>query len=140
MRMPVEAEQSFLAEPHVAVVAIEEPGRSPLAVPIWYSYVPGNDLFILTGTDSLKARLLRSAGTCTLTIDTLTPRTRYVSVACEVVTERPGTVEDARILAERYLPADQVAGFLAFAAEGFGSETVFVLRPTRWRSADLTRS
>ncbi|MFC7940793.1 pyridoxamine 5'-phosphate oxidase family protein, partial [Streptomyces sp. NPDC057387] len=37
----------------MAVNATEE-GRAPLAVPIWYAYEPGGDLWIMTGRDSRK--------------------------------------------------------------------------------------
>lgn len=140
MGMPTDEAQSFLAEPHVAVIAVDEPGGPPLAVPVWYGYTPGDDLWLLTGTGSVKARLLRSAGRCTLTVDTVSPRTRYVSVGCDVTAERPGTEDDRRVIAERYLSGEQLQSYLAFAAQSIGSEAVFVLRATRWRSADLTLS
>ncbi len=52
---------AFLAEVHVAVLAVDEPGRDPLALPIWYQAVDGA---IEIGMDggSRKAELLRSAG------------------------------------------------------------------------------
>lgn len=85
------------------------------------------------------ARLLRAARPWTLAVDTVTPRTRYVSVACTVVDERAGTADDTRALAERYLPPGAGDRYLTFAAENLASESVFVLRrPHHWRSADLT--
>jgi hypothetical protein len=42
--MTVEERQAFLAQVHVAVVAVAgEDGRAPLAVPVWYDYRPGGD-------------------------------------------------------------------------------------------------
>lgn len=137
MSLPDDEQQSFLAEAHVATIAIEEPGHPPLAVPIWYAYEQGGDLWVLTGADSVKARMLRAAGSCTVAVDTVMPRTRYVSVSCDVVEERPGGEQEHVALAERYLPAAAVKKYLDFSS-GFGPEAVFVLRPTRWRSADLT--
>lgn len=130
--------QALLAEPLVAVVAVEEDGRPPLAVPIWYSYEPGGDAWIITERDSLKAEAIRAAGACTLVVDEVVPRTRYVSVACDLVDERDATADDARTMARRYLPPDALEAYLEFAAGNVGAEVVLTLHPTRWRSADLT--
>jgi nitroimidazol reductase NimA-like FMN-containing flavoprotein (pyridoxamine 5'-phosphate oxidase superfamily) len=48
--------ESFLAEVHVGVISIEEPGRGPLSVPIWYAYPPGGELWLVTDRDSRKGR------------------------------------------------------------------------------------
>lgn len=130
--------QALLAEPLVAVIAVEEAGRPPLAVPIWYAYEPGGDVWIITERESLKARALRAARSCTLVVDEVQPRTRYVSVACDLVDERAATPDDGRAMAERYLPPEAVEGYLEFAGANIGAEVVLTLRPTHWRSADLT--
>ena len=44
--------EAFLAEVHVAVVAIAEEGRAPLAVPVWYAYEPGGEIRFVTGPNS----------------------------------------------------------------------------------------
>ena len=131
-------EPTFLSEPDVAVLAVEHPGHAPVTVPVWYSYRPGGDLWLLTERDSFKARLLRAAGRATVVVDTVVPRTRWVSVSCELVDERPGTDDDRRAMASRYLPPPQVEEYLAFAAAQIDDEVVLVLRPGRWRGADLT--
>ena len=130
--------QSFLAEPHVAVLSVDHPGHPPLAVPLWYGYEPGGDLSVITEDASFKARLLRAAGRGSMTIDTVEPRTRWVSVECDVVGERPCTDDDRRRMAARYLPAEQVEDYLAFASAQIDDEVLITLRPTRWRGEDLT--
>jgi nitroimidazol reductase NimA-like FMN-containing flavoprotein (pyridoxamine 5'-phosphate oxidase superfamily) len=30
--------EAFLADVHVAVLAVDEPGRGPMAIPVWYLY------------------------------------------------------------------------------------------------------
>lgn len=129
--------QSFFAEPHVAVISIAT-GSAPLAVPIWYDYEPGGDAWIATGTNSIKARRLRAAGAATLVVHTVAPRTRYVSVQCDLVAEEESSLEHTRRMAARYLPPEQAAAFLAYAESTIGAEARFVLRPRRWLSADLT--
>lgn len=140
MSLEPEVAQSFLAEPHVAVLAVEHDGHAPVAVPVWYGYEPGGDVLVITETDSFKARLLRAAGRGTVVVDTVEPRVRWVAASCELVGERPVTDDERRRMAARYLPADQVEGYLEFAAGQIGAESVLVLRPTRWRGDDLTPS
>ena len=53
--------EAFLADVHVGVISVTEPGRAPLALPIWYGYEPGGDVRIVTGERSRKATLLRAA-------------------------------------------------------------------------------
>ena len=65
-RMTREQRERFLADVHVAVVAIAQQGRGPLAVPVWYWYEPGGDLWFETQPDSRKGRLssLARASAC----------------------------------------------------------------------------
>ena len=39
--MTGEEREAFLADVHVGVLAIDEPGRGPLALPVWYQYDDG---------------------------------------------------------------------------------------------------
>jgi len=39
--MTPQEREAFLADVHVGVLAIEEPGRGPLALPVWYVYRDG---------------------------------------------------------------------------------------------------
>ena len=66
LKMTREEREAFLAGLHVGIISIAEAGRGPLAVPIWYGYAPGGDLWIVTEGDSRKAKLLstRSASAC----------------------------------------------------------------------------
>ena len=63
MALTREEREQFLAEPHIAALSVEaEPGRAPLTVPIWYQYAPGGDIWIMTGLDTRKNRLIQAAG------------------------------------------------------------------------------
>ena len=67
--MTVEERQAFLAQVHVAVVAVAgEDGRAPLAVPVWYDYHPGGEVSLITERDSRKTALFRRAGRITLCV------------------------------------------------------------------------
>ena len=66
LAMTVEERQAFLAQVHVAVVAVAgEDGRAPLAVPVWYDYRPGEEVSLITERDSRKTTLIRRAGRIT---------------------------------------------------------------------------
>jgi hypothetical protein len=53
--------QEFLAGVHVGVISIERADGPPLTVPIWYGYEPGGLVWIITGAESIKGRLLNAA-------------------------------------------------------------------------------
>ena len=71
LAMSVEEREKFLAGLHVGVIAIERADGPPLAVPIWYDYRPGGDLWVLTTAESLKGRLLQAAGRFSLAAQAL---------------------------------------------------------------------
>jgi Pyridoxamine 5'-phosphate oxidase len=138
MALTREQREQFLAEPHVAALAVDAgEGRAPLALPIWYQYTPGGDIWIMTGRDSRKHGLIREAGRFSLLVDRVEPTLRYVSVEGPVVDTRPGTVEDLREISARYLPAEKVVGYVEFASKNHGEQVILRMRPERWVTSDL---
>ncbi|MFF7280541.1 pyridoxamine 5'-phosphate oxidase family protein [Streptomyces griseorubiginosus] len=130
--------EQFLAEPHVAALAVDAgEGRAPLTVPIWYQYAPGGDLWIMTGDGSRKHRLIEAAGRFSLLVERVEPTIRYVSVEGPVLDTRPGTLEDLREISARYLPAGKVDGYVDFAWKNHGAQVVVRMRPERWLTSDL---
>lgn len=96
--------EEFLADLHVGVVSIDQCGRPPLTVPIWYDYQPGGEIKILTPATSAKGRLLSVAWAFSLCVQTETRPYRYLSVEGSVTATRPAdTEEDLRPIARRYL-------------------------------------
>ncbi|WP_028849378.1 pyridoxamine 5'-phosphate oxidase family protein [Thermocrispum municipale] len=139
MALTRQEREEFLAEPHVAALSVNAgPDRAPLTVPIWYQYQPGADPWILTPAESRKAKLIAAAGRFSLMVDTVHPRVRYVSVEGPVAGVEQAGEAAHRELAERYLPAEAVDGYVAMAMREFGAQQVIRLRPQRWLSADLT--
>jgi Pyridoxamine 5'-phosphate oxidase len=127
--------ESFLADVHVGVLSIDEPGRGPMALPIWYQYRDDEVLISIDGT-SLKGRLLTAAGRATLTVQTEAPPYQYVSV------EGPVTVVPEHLdigeLATRYLGPELGAWY----AENnpLNDDTVLVrLQPEHWRTFDFAK-
>ncbi|MFJ5264382.1 pyridoxamine 5'-phosphate oxidase family protein [Streptomyces sp. NPDC088387] len=138
MALTREEREEFLTEPHVAALAVDAgAGRAPLAVPIWYQYAPGGDVWILTGLDSRKNRLISEAGRFTLMVDRLEPTVRYVSVEGPVVDTRAARIEDLREVAARYLPADKAEAYVEFSWKNHGEMVVITMRPERWVGTDL---
>jgi hypothetical protein len=138
MALNREEREQFLAEPHIAALAVDAgPGRAPLTVPIWYEYAPGGDIWIMTGLDSRKNQLIQAAGRFSLMIDRLEPTIRYVSVEGPVIDTVPATIEKLREISARYLPAEKVDGYVDFAWKNHGEQVIVHMRPERWVSSDL---
>ena len=138
--MTEEERDAFLADLHVGVISIEQDGRPPLSAPIWYDYAPGVGLWVITGDASLKAKHLQAAGRFTLVAQSEAPPAyRYVSVEGPIVKTRKADLEaDLRPMARRYFGeelGDQYA-----AATGSDGQTVYVMRPERWRTVDYRKS
>ena len=95
--------QEFLAGVHVGVISIERVDGPPLSVPIWYGYEPGGLVWIITGAESLKARLLNAARRFSLCAQTEEPPFyKYVSVEGPIVDVASIELEaDRRPLARR---------------------------------------
>jgi nitroimidazol reductase NimA-like FMN-containing flavoprotein (pyridoxamine 5'-phosphate oxidase superfamily) len=134
-----EEREQFLAEPHIAALAVDagEDGRAPLTVPIWYQYTPGGDIWIMTGRDSRKGALIATAGRFCLMVDRLTPTVRYVSVEGPVIETVPATREQLVEISSRYLAPEKVDTYVDFAWKEHGEQVVIHMRPQRWISSDL---
>ncbi|WP_280276332.1 pyridoxamine 5'-phosphate oxidase family protein [Nocardia wallacei] len=129
--------EKFLSEPHVGALAIAAgPDRGPLTVPIWYDYVPGGELWLLTGPESKKMTLLRAAGRFSLMVERVEPTVRYVTAEGPITRIVPATDTLHEAMVRRYLPEDKVAGYLKFA-ESLGEQSAVYMRPDHWLSADL---
>ncbi|MER5938520.1 pyridoxamine 5'-phosphate oxidase family protein [Streptomyces sp. NPDC001928] len=138
MALTREEREQFLAEPHIAALAVDAgQGRAPLTVPIWYQYEPGGDVWVMTGLDSRKNQLIQAAGRLSLMVDRVEPTIRYVSVEGPVVKTTPATIEQLREVSARYLPAEKVDGYVDFAWKNHGEQVVVHVRPERWVSSDL---
>lgn len=130
--------EEFLAEPHIGALAVSEgDGRAPLVVPIWYDYTPGGELWVNTELESRKGRAIRAAGRFSLMVQRVEPTIRYVSVEGPVTRIEPGSRERTQRMAERYLPPDQVEGYVELELTQMGEHSGIYLRPEHWISSDL---
>ena len=137
--MSPQQREDFLAMPHVGVLGVDDPGRGPLTVPIWYRYVQGGDVVILTGPSSRKARLITAAGRFSLCVQQESLPYRYVMVEGPVVDTREADLDaDERPTAHRYLGRKMGDQY----CEGLESEERSIriaMRPERWFSVDYGR-
>lgn len=134
--MTEDERNAFLAEPHVAVLAVEQPGRGPLTVPVWYDYKPGGGVAVLTSSDSVKARLVRAAGRFTIIVQVAEQPYRYVAAEGPAVFN-DATYDDVLGMALRYLPQEQALGYTE-SIQG-ESNVLIHMTPERWLSKGKSR-
>jgi nitroimidazol reductase NimA-like FMN-containing flavoprotein (pyridoxamine 5'-phosphate oxidase superfamily) len=138
--MTKDERETFLADVHVGVIAIPEPGRGPLTVPIWYAYEPGGELWVLTDRTSRKGRLLAMQQRISLAAQTEAPPYKYVSVEGPVVAIEPADVErHGRPMARRYLGEQLGDQYVAMTASEREGSVVVRMRPERWLSVDYAK-
>ncbi len=129
--------EAFLADVHVGIVCVAEEGRGPLAVPIWYAYEPGGDVFFGTGAESPKAQLMRAAGRASLVAQTETPPYRYVSVEGPVAVHSGPTPQPPMPI--RYLGEEEGRRYIDQQAGAVGDGVTFRLTPERWLTVDYAK-
>src|SRR5690349_20020814 len=133
--MTREERETFLADVHVGVLAVDEPGRAPMALPIWYVYEDGT-LVMNIHEGSRKAELVRAAGRATLTVQSEVAPYKYVCV------EGPATVEpgwyDPLAMATRYL-GPEIGQWYANENPVDDESITVKLVPERWRTWDFAK-
>ena len=135
--MSVAEREDFLAGLHVAVLSVDDPGRGPLAIPVWYSYVPGGTVNVITGGQSVKARLLRAAGRLSLCVQNESMPYRYVSVEGPITAlDETVSADERRALARRYLGAEGGDLYVASTSEQAADSVAFRMSPEHWRTTD----
>jgi hypothetical protein len=127
--------EAFLADVHIGVLSVDDPGRGPFSVPVWYLVRDGDVHVHMDGT-SKKARLLRAAGRASLVAQSEEPPYRYVSVEGPVTVGPPGF--DILEMSTRYLGRELGAWY---AQENQPTEDSVVARitPEHWNTMDYTK-
>jgi hypothetical protein len=125
----------FLADVRVGVISVTapDPDRGPLAVPIWYSFEPGEGVSVITERTSRKGQAIERANRFTLVVQQESMPYRYVSVEGPVVAARPIDDGEVEPLARRYL-GTQIG--IAYASS-FGSDPGtyrYTMAPQRWHT------
>lgn len=133
--MTQDEREAFLTDVHVGILAVDEPDRGPLALPIWYQYQDGEVLIGMDG-ESLKARLLRAAGRATLTVQNESPPYIYVSVEGPVLVE--ARARDTFEMASRYLGPD-LGRWYADNNPNTNQSVLVHLTTEHWRTMDFSK-
>lgn len=129
--------EAFLAGVHVGVLGLTHDNAS-LAVPIWYDYEPGGDIWVITGSDSVKGRALEATRQFSLCAQDEAPPYKYVTVTGEVTAIEACPPETNRAMAHRYLGEE--FGDLYVEANGDNTNNrVYRLRPERWYTVDYAK-
>ena len=128
----------FLSALHVGIISIPRATKGPLTVPIWYDYEPGGEVWLITDTDSIKAKLLTKASRISLCAQTETEPYQYVSVEGPFTT-RPSTQEELLAMAVRYLGEEQGQAYAENSAGGGEGSIVVAIAPETWFSVDYNK-
>lgn len=137
-RMSPTEREAFLADLHVGVLSIPRPSGAPLSAPVWYSYTPGSELWLLTGPESRKGKLLQPGVAVSLVAQQESLPYAYVTVEGVVTELRPATTEDdSRPMARRYLGEQMGDGYVA--ANSAPSVRVSI-RIERWLTVDYAKA
>lgn len=136
-QMTTAEKQNFLADLHVGVIGINEPGRGPLTVPIWYSYKPGGVVQVVTGAQSRKGKLLTLNCPVSLAAQTEAPPYVYVSVEGTVSAIEATDMATLEAMAIRYLGDKQGRAYAA--GSGIEGQITVSITPRRWLAVDYSK-
>lgn len=139
LSMTPAAREAFLADTHVATLAVTDADRGPCLVPVWYRYAPGGPVLINMQASSRKARLLRIAGRASLCAQTETLPYKYVTVEGPAETIATNIEPDEREMAVRYLGAQLAEQYMALVAADIPNGVRVLLHPKRWWSVDFSK-
>jgi nitroimidazol reductase NimA-like FMN-containing flavoprotein (pyridoxamine 5'-phosphate oxidase superfamily) len=139
MSMSRAEREEFLSGVHVGVLSVDQPGRAPLAVPVWYSYEPGGTVNVITGSNSKKGTLIFASGRFSLCAQSEDPPYKYVSVEGPVAeSDSPVSGDERRAMAHRYLGKE--FGDLYIESTEDSGNVVFRMSPESWLTADFGKA
>src|SRR5512140_827329 len=105
--MTREEREEFLAAVHVGVLSVDDPGRGPLSVPVWYLYEVGGEIVVVTRPEARKARLLAAGTRVSFCVQSEELPPKYVSIQGRVASATPADIErDVKPVVRKYLGAE----------------------------------
>jgi nitroimidazol reductase NimA-like FMN-containing flavoprotein (pyridoxamine 5'-phosphate oxidase superfamily) len=132
--------EEFLAAVHVGVLSVDDPGRGPLSVPVWYLYEAGGEIVIVTRPEARKARLLEVGTRVSFCVQSEELPPKYVSIQGAVASATPADVErDLKPVVRKYLGAEVGDAYVDNTRPNGTDEIVVRIRPDRWFSRDFGR-
>jgi nitroimidazol reductase NimA-like FMN-containing flavoprotein (pyridoxamine 5'-phosphate oxidase superfamily) len=138
--MTREEREAFLAGIHVGVLSVDEPGRGPLSVPVWYLYEPGGEILLVTRPEARKAPLLVAGARVSFLVQSEEMPPRYVTVQGRVASAEPADVaRDVKPVVRKYLGAEVGDAYVDNTRPDGTNEIVVRIRPVCWYSRDFGR-
>lgn len=141
-KMSDDERQAFLAETRVGILSIAQEGRGPLAVPVWYNYVPGGEVCIWTGKDTLKYSLLLKVKRISFCVqDPTPPYYKYVSVEGPFSIKPVDPERDIHPMAVRYYGPVHGERYYADIKDrgGWVDDVLVCIAIERWLTVDYTK-
>ena len=139
LTMTKQEREDFLAGTHVGVLAVNGDGDAPVVAPIWYSYEPGGDVVMTTGTSSTKAAALRRAGRASFCVQTESAPYSYVVVEGPVAMTDGVDSEWRRGIAHKYLGDGIADTYIESTMEEEKTAVTVRLTPEKWRTTDYNK-
>jgi hypothetical protein len=115
-------------------MGFNDPGAGPLTVPIWYDYSPGGQLWVITGKQSRKSKLLEVGTRLSLAAQAESFPYKYVSVEGAVSSIRSVTMQELSAMAIRYLGDVQGKAYADDA--GIEGQIIVHVDIDRWLAVD----
>jgi nitroimidazol reductase NimA-like FMN-containing flavoprotein (pyridoxamine 5'-phosphate oxidase superfamily) len=138
--MTEDERQAFLAGVHTGIVSINQPGRGPLTVPVWYEYEPGGEVVFCTPADSRKAGLLVEGDRVSFCAQDESLPPKYVTVEGPISIGVATQADHLIPIASRYLGEELGTQYVTSTREADPRDEIVVrLRPERWLSADFAK-
>jgi nitroimidazol reductase NimA-like FMN-containing flavoprotein (pyridoxamine 5'-phosphate oxidase superfamily) len=140
--MSREEREAFLADVRVGILSINQEGRGPLTVPVWYGYEPGGDVQVVTERASRKGELLEEGRRISLCVQEEAPPYKYASVEGPVIRiERSDKERHERALAHRYLGPEAGDRYMESESDERDDDAMILIhmRPERWLTADYSK-
>jgi hypothetical protein len=138
LAMTRQEREAFLADTHVGIVSIAEPGRGPLTLPVWYDYAPGGTVRFTTGASSRKGKLLRDGTRIGFCVQNETPPYQYISLEGPIRIGEPVKAE-LHAMAIRYLGPQMGEAYFAMLSADPDPSILIELTPERWYSVDYRK-
>ena len=141
--MTKEEREAFLADVRIGVISINDPGKGPLTVPMWFDYERGGDVWFMAPRNSMKGRRLEVGARMSLCVQDENPPYRYVSVEGPVTAIQSYTIDrDMLPMAQRYLGEKGGEAYVAPQRAGHSEADSIkvVVRPERWLTLDLNKA
>ena len=138
LAMTQQEREAFLADLHVGILGVSH-GKVPLAVPIWYAYEPGGDVWVITNRESIKGKALDTTGRFSLCAQSEDLPYKYVTVAGSVSVVEDSSHDALLNMATRYL-GPKLGAQYAEASATTGGSALYRLRPERWYSVDYSKT